>query len=228
MDAWAAFMRMDDLKFQLFSSTGDPFKIEPALVSHLTAAWKIPIVVEKNLYLSGCTFHLCDYENDPILGLEKLQNHIFKYGGEVASAYSSRVTHLICKTLKSKISQQARSEGKRLAAIYWMKDIASLKAVSPPWKALHFPLSSSFDKNNQQHLTLSVTEFTGPESDWVKEMIKISGAKYTNNITRDTDAIVCKRYHLLVFRHYQSTCRFFVSSAPKEYGQGMLKSGMSL
>ena len=41
-------------------------------------------------------------------------------------------------------------------------------------------------------MILTLTGFEGRDRDWVKDMIKLSGAKYTSYFTRHNHAIVCK------------------------------------
>ena len=43
-------------------------------------------------------------------------------------------------------------------------------------------------------MILTLTGFEGRDRDWVKEMIKIAGAKYTSYFTKHNHAIICKRY----------------------------------
>ena len=47
-------------------------------------------------------------------------------------------------------------------------------------------------------MILTLTGFEGRDRDWVKEMIKIAGAKYTSYFTRHNHAIICKRYEVLI------------------------------
>ena len=65
---------------------------------------------------------------------------IRQYGGEVEEAYSNKITHLMCKTQDTQLSQQALREGKRLVTVRWLNDVVVKKKVLPPWKAVHFPL----------------------------------------------------------------------------------------
>lgn len=65
---------------------------------------------------------------------------IQQYGGEVEEEYQPRVTHLLCKTQDSQVCQQALKEGKRLVTVHWLNDVLVKKKVTPPTKAVHFPL----------------------------------------------------------------------------------------
>lgn len=116
---------------------------------------------------------------------------IRQFGGEVEDAYHPRITHLLCKTQDSSVSQQALREGKRLVTIFWLNDIVVKKVVLPPWKGVHFPLPANFDRPCE-NMILTLTGFEGRDRDWVKEMIKIAGAKYTSYFTKHNHAIICK------------------------------------
>ena len=56
-----------------------------------------------------------------------------------------------------------------------------------------FTFFFSFDRPCE-NMILTLTGFEGRDRDWVKEMIKIVGAKYTSYFTRHNHAIICKRY----------------------------------
>jgi hypothetical protein len=43
-------------------------------------------------------------------------------------------------------------------------------------------------------MILTLTGFEGRDRDWVKEMIKIAGGKYTSYFTKHNNAIICLRY----------------------------------
>ena len=92
---------------------------------------------DPGLYLLGCIFYFCDYGHG---GGDKWREVIHEFGGIVSDTYHSRITHLMCKSQESAVSQQALREGKRLVTKYWLEDIVSEQANLPPWKALHFPL----------------------------------------------------------------------------------------
>jgi len=78
-----------------------------------------------------------------------------------------------------------------LVTVFWLNDIVVKKVVLPPWKAIHFPLPANFDRPCE-NMILTLTGFGGRDRDWVKEMIKIAGAKYTSYFTRHNHAIICK------------------------------------
>lgn len=42
-------------------------------------------------------------------------------------------------------------------------------------------------------MILTLTGFENRDRDWVKEMIGLSGAKYTSYFTKHNNAIICKR-----------------------------------
>ena len=143
--------------------------------------------------LLGCIFHIIDYQEDPDESkyVRDWKKVIRQFGGEVEDAYHPRITHLMCKKQDSSVSTQALREGKRLITVYWLNDIVVLRKVVPPWKGVHFPLPSNFDEPCK-HMILTLTGFEGRDRDWVKDMIKLSGAKYTSYFTRHNHAIICK------------------------------------
>ena len=50
----------------------------------------------------------------------------------------------------------------------------------------------SFDRPCE-NMILTLTGFEGRDRDWVKEMIKLAGAKYTSYFTKHNHAIICRR-----------------------------------
>ena len=57
---------------------------------------------------------------------------------------------------------------------------------------IQFELFFSFDRPCE-NMILTLTGFEDRDRDWVKEMIKLAGAKYTSYFTRHNHAIICKR-----------------------------------
>ena len=143
--------------------------------------------------LLGCIFYIIDYQDDTDESkyVRDWKKVIRQYGGEVEDAYHPRITHLMCKNQDSTVSGQALREGKRLVTVYWLNDVVVLRKVVPPWKGVHFPLPANFDEPCK-HMILTITGFEGRDRDWVKDMIKLSGAKYTSYFTRHNHAIICK------------------------------------
>ena len=143
--------------------------------------------------LLGCIFHIIDYQEDSDESkyVRDWKKVIRQFGGEVEDAYHPRITHLMCKNQDSSTSTQALREGKRLITVYWLNDVVVLRKVVPPWKGVHFPLPANFDEPCK-HMILTLTGFEGRDRDWVKDMIKLSGAKYTSYFTRHNHAIICK------------------------------------
>merc|ERR550532_3299686 len=146
-----------------------------------------------DLCLLGCIFFICDYTEDPDDSkfCDDWKKVIRQFGGEVETQYHPRISHLLCKTQDSAISAQALRDGKRLVTVFWLNDIVVKKVVIPPWKAIHFPLPANFDRPCE-NMILTLTGFGGRDRDWVKEVIKIVGAKYTSYFTRHNHAIICK------------------------------------
>lgn len=153
----------------------------------------LDISVPPDLCFLGCIFMICDYQDDPEQknycdGWKKV---IRQFGGEVEDAYHPRMTHVLCKSQDSSVAMQALREGKRLVTVFWLNDIVVKKVVMPPWKAIHFPLPANFDRPCE-NMILTLTGFEGRDRDWVKEMIKIAGAKYTSYFTKHNHAIICR------------------------------------
>ena len=82
-------------------------------------------------------------------------------------------------------------EGKRLVTVYWLNDIILRKKVTPPWKAVHFPLPPNFSPPCENFL-LCMTGFEGRDRDWIKDMIQMVGAKYTGCFSKHNHAIICQ------------------------------------
>ena len=143
--------------------------------------------------LLGCIFYIIDYQEDSDESkyVRDWKKVIRQFGGEVEDAYHQRITHLMCKHQDTSVSAQALREGKRLVTVYWLNDVVVLRKVVPPWKGVHFPLPANFDEPCK-HMILTLTGFEGRDRDWVKDMIKLSGAKYTSYFTRHNHAIICK------------------------------------
>jgi hypothetical protein len=54
-------------------------------------------------------------------------------------------------------------------------------------------------------MILTLTGFEDRDRDWVKDMIVLSGAKYTSYFTKHNHAIICKRY--AVEKFFFKSCR---------------------
>ena len=59
----------------------------------------------------------------------------------------------------------------------------------------------SFDRPCE-NMILTLTGFEGRDRDWVKEMIKLAGAKYTSYFTKHNHAIICRRYCFIYYLHF--------------------------
>eukprot|EP00093_Oithona_nana_P001783 01783.XXX_4517_412_1 [CDS] Oithona nana genome sequencing. len=146
-----------------------------------------------DLCLLGCIFFICDYQDDleDSKFCDDWKKVIRQFGGEVVDAYHAGITHVLCKSQDSNLANQALREGKRLVTVYWLNDIVVKRVVLPPWKAIHFPLPANFERPCE-NMILTLTGFEGRDRDWVKEMIRITGAKYTSYFTKHNHAIICK------------------------------------
>jgi len=146
-----------------------------------------------DLCLLGCIFVVADYQEseEHAKYVASWKKAITQYGGEIEATLSPRVTHLLCSSQKSALAQQARLEGKRLITCFWLNDTIKKKKVMPPWKAIHFPLPAQFEPPCA-NMILTLTGFQERDRDYVKEMIKIVGAKYTSYFSKHNHAIICK------------------------------------
>ena len=104
--------------------------------------------VPPDLCLLGCIFHIIDYQDDSEKSeyVPSWTKTIRQYGGEVEASYQPRITHLLCMNQTSVLAQQALREGKRIVTSYWLNDVVARKKVTPPWKAVHFPLPKEWVK----------------------------------------------------------------------------------
>ena len=98
--------------------------------------------VPPDLCLLGCIFHIIDYQDDKEKAkfVPDWKKVIKQFGGEIEEEYHPRLTHILCAKQDNEICQTAIRENKRLVTIYWLNDIVVKKKVTPPWKAIHFPL----------------------------------------------------------------------------------------
>jgi len=146
-----------------------------------------------DLCLLGCIFVIVDYQDqEESKHLDQWRKVITQYGGEIEEALSARVTHVLCSSQKSALCQQAKIEGKRLITGYWLNDTVLRKKVLPPWKAVHFPLPSSFEPPCA-NMILTITGFKDRDRDYVKDMIKMAGGTYTGSFSSHNHAILCAR-----------------------------------
>ncbi|CAB4063821.1 PAXIP1 [Lepeophtheirus salmonis] len=151
------------------------------------------LTLPADLCLLGCIFLVVDYqESDESEFCSGWIRVIKQYGGEIEEDYHPRITHVLCKSQDNPTAQQGLREGKRLVTVYWLNDIVVNKRVTPPWKAIHFPLPINFEKPCENML-LTLTGFEGRNRDWVKQMIRLSGAKYSGYFSKHNHAIICRK-----------------------------------
>jgi len=117
----------------------------------------------------------------------------------VEPSYHPRITHLLCINQESALAQQALREGKRIVTSYWLNDVVARKKVMPPWKAVHFPLPKDFEPPCE-NMIVALTGFEGRDRDFIKDMVKWTGAKYTSYFSKHNHVIICQnsvgeKYH---------------------------------
>ncbi|XP_035826554.1 PAX-interacting protein 1 [Aplysia californica] len=149
--------------------------------------------VPSEFCLLGCVFCIIDYHN--ILGSDEISSWktvIEQFGGQVETSYCPRITHVLCANRKSDVFKTALKEGKRVVSAFWLNDCLMQKKMSPPWQALHLPLSFNSEKPGFNQM-ISVTNFDGEERMRLKQMINAIGAKYTGYMTHHNSALICKK-----------------------------------
>ncbi|KAL4225104.1 PAX-interacting protein 1 [Mactra antiquata] len=148
-----------------------------------------------DMCLLGCIFYINDYPK--LLGMDQIavwKKVIEQHGGQVDTAYSNRVTHVICANQRSDVFTLALRDQRRIVTPFWLNDVLVKKKMLPPWQALHLPLLYSEDgKRPCSNQVISVTNFDGDDRERVKQMIKALGAKYTGYMTRANSVLVCRR-----------------------------------
>lgn len=146
-----------------------------------------------DLCLLGCIFYIIDYTEDPDMAkyVPDWKKVIKQFGGEVEDEYHPRLTHILCMNQDNPIIPQAIREGKRLVTTYWLNDTVVRKKVGPPWKAIHFPLPPNFVPPCE-NMIITLTGFVDRNRDWVKDLIAMTGAKYTSYFSRHNHVIICQ------------------------------------
>ncbi|XP_039297213.1 PAX-interacting protein 1 isoform X2 [Nilaparvata lugens] len=144
-----------------------------------------------DMCLLGCVFLIVEYDRSGY-DVSTWQRVILENGGEYESAYSLRVTHILCQTQKHPLVQQGLRDGKRCITADWLSDITLKQQVLPPWLALHFPTPFS-DEKPCRNLIISYTGFEGEERIRVKKMIEVTGAKVTSYYTSHNHILICRR-----------------------------------
>lgn len=147
--------------------------------------------VPKNLPFIGCRFGLIDYEEVDLKKKERWRETIKTAGGMFEEDIKN-MTHLICENRESELFKEALKLGIRCVTIYWINDILGQNRLSYPWKALHIPVA--FPKNRKpltsEHL-ISVTNSKGKERREIRDMILMTGARYTEHFSARNFLLVC-------------------------------------
>uniref|UniRef100_T1K2U0 PAX-interacting protein 1 n=1 Tax=Tetranychus urticae TaxID=32264 RepID=T1K2U0_TETUR len=155
------------------------------------------ILVPPSFCLIGCIFYFVEAEknicNVSEERLESCKKIVQKYGGEMENTYSDKCTHVICETQQNPIVQQAIKEGKRCVTIFWLNDIIIEGRMRPPYKIWHLPRTFDGDFLPCRDHIITLTNFEGTERVFVKELIKVTGAQYTNYLNHKNTIIICKK-----------------------------------
>lgn len=146
--------------------------------------------VPKNKPLTGCKFRLIEYADiDP--KLVKSWCDIIKQAGGAMFDNLDDTTHLICQTRLTDTYSEALRKGIRCITIYWVNDVLHLSRMSYPWKPLHIPLPYDSDVKPLLHEMISITNFKGKERNSIKEMIKKTGARFTDHFSDMNTLLIC-------------------------------------
>ncbi|XP_072045733.1 PAX-interacting protein 1-like [Amphiura filiformis] len=143
----------------------------------------------------GCIFLIIEYPQ--LVGqqyIDTWRKVISDHGGIVDDCYSDRITHVLCDTQKSEVFKLATKDGKRCVTANWLNDCLKMKKMQPPWRALHFPVTSyPLQPSPCRDQIIAVTGFEGIERNDVKTLVELSGAKYTGFFSRGNTLLICNR-----------------------------------
>lgn len=146
--------------------------------------------VPENLPLLGCRFKLIDYEAID-LKKKELWCEAIKAAGGLFDDRIESITHLICENRESDQFRYALKQGVRCVTIYWLNDVLAQNRLTYPWKAIHLPVSfSKTNKPLKDHI-ITVTNIKGRDRREVKDMILMTGAKFTEYFSTSNTLIIC-------------------------------------
>lgn len=147
-------------------------------------------VVPKGRPLFGCRFKLIEHDDlDPKIR-QNYCDAIIEAGG-VFEENIEDLTHLICESRTSPIFMNAIKKGVRCVTIYWINDVLGQDRLEYPWKALHIPTCYSKDDKHLRDQMISITNLRKQDRQYVKDMIKKTGATYTDFFSRKNTLLIC-------------------------------------
>ena len=150
--------------------------------------------ISSKLCLLGCSFLITGYqERSEAEHVGKWRVVIERHGGSLADSLNQEVTHVLAPSQASPLVREAVAGGRRVVTAHWLNDIITSKKLSPPWRAVHFPLPA-VQLTDTTNMELTLTGFEEQERDYVKDMIEMAGAVYTPGFTKANTAVICKSF----------------------------------
>lgn len=148
--------------------------------------------VPEDQVLAGCKFAISesDYTDLP------LKNELIdaiKIAGGIIENDLQKSTHLICETRFSEHFSEAIRNSVRCVTITWVKDVLMKNTLSFPWRALHLPLRFTKNEKPLCNQIIAITNFSGSDRFYVKEMVRQSGARYTDHFSSSNTLLICGR-----------------------------------
>jgi len=146
----------------------------------------------KKICLLGCTFLITGYqETKESVHVRKWKHVIVKHGGKVVDELTDMVTHVITPNMCNEISRLASNKGVRMVTSHWLNDCITTLKMTPPHKGVHFPHPEK-SKTDISKMKLTITGFEGLDREYIKDMIKMTGASYSAYFDRENAALICR------------------------------------
>jgi hypothetical protein len=147
-------------------------------------------VVPEGKPLFGCKFKLIEHDDLNPKIRQYFCDAITEAGG-IFEEDIENLTHLVCESRSSPIFASAVQKGVRCVTIYWINDVLGQGRLEYPWRALHIPTCYSKDDKHLRDQIISITNLRKQDRQYVKDMIKKTGAKYTDYFSRKNTLLIC-------------------------------------
>ena len=147
-------------------------------------------VSPKGRPLFGCKFKLIEHDDLSPKTRQYYCDAISEAGG-LFEENIDNLTHLICESQSSPLFANAVRRGVRCVTIYWINDVLGQDRLEYPWRALHIPACYSKDDKHLRDQIISITNLKKQDRRYVKDMIKKTGAKYTDYFSRKNTLLIC-------------------------------------
>ena len=142
--------------------------------------------------LLGCIFLITGYqETKESVHMKKWKHVIVKHGGKVVDELTDMVTHVITPDMCNEISRLAANKGLRLVTSSWLNDCITTMQMIRPHKGVHFPHPEK-SKTDISHMKLTITGFEGLDREYIKDMIKMTGASFSAYFDHENDVLICR------------------------------------